>query len=158
MREYTLNLNSSNGTQIGGNNNQIRYNFDWSQMEEGEYLVEVSVMAGTMVDGTAPTYWTKLPMFYTDWGGDCNQYMPTSTTNDAVKSSSIFISHLSALRFQHHASKKDNQVLRMKRPTNNTFTIRCLDNEGNLWVAPAGAVYPPNLQYYSLTFTFQKVD
>lgn len=130
---YTVVLNSRNYFSNGGNNSSITYGIDWSFLPQGKkYKVSFSFNSkrGTF---TAD----NVIQVYADFTGSPTTYEANGTVSQKV-SNFLGVLHpelISSGNDSHlQAHSTDNTPIFINdRPSNNTFTIRLLDNTGTAY-------------------------
>lgn len=151
MKEAVVVFNSLvNAT--GANHNDLTYQFDWSILDEGEYLVSFTYHG--LNDANTGT---KLPLVFIDLGVGANVYA-TSATNNANQS--LFLGTLldgnkNGTNAQYYAEETTNVPIRIKgRPTNQSPRIFLQNIDGTPFTdSNAG-----ELNDYVLALRFSKCD
>ena len=151
MKEAVVVFNSLvNAT--GSNHHNLTYQFDWSILDEGEYLVSFTYH-GLNDSNTG----TKCPLVFIDLGVGTNVYA-TSATNYANQSlylGTLLAERVSATNAQYYAEETTNVPIRIKgRPTNQSPRIFMLNIDGTTFTdSNAG-----ELADYILALRFSKCD
>ena len=152
MKEAVVVFNSLvNAT--GANHNNLTYQFDWSILDEGEYMVSFTYHG--LNDHNVGT---KCPIVFIDLGVGTSVYA-TSATNYANQS--LFLGTLicdrvhSSTNAQYYAEETTNVPIRINgRPTNQSPRIFMLNIDGTAFTdSNAG-----ELADYILTLRLKKID
>tara|TARA_R110000782_G_scaffold22116_2_gene59014 strand:- start:752 stop:1243 length:492 start_codon:yes stop_codon:yes gene_type:complete len=157
---FTVFLHASNGTQtVGGQRNDVQYNFDWGATPKtSDCVQEYEVTFSFVSFGTSPT--TDDIFFPTvNWGATHDVYTPTllngaqtSTALGFVRQSTIN-TPASPNNGQYSSDITQNVPIRiLGKPAQNQFTLRLLDIDGNLF-AFGNVNYSMSIYFRTITTT-----
>lgn len=135
MKSYNIILNSTNGTQLNGSNNEIQYNFDWSILEDKHYNVHFS-----FVSEVADLNGSKIALVEINLGSNNTFILNNNTvanTTNIIGFVKPYI--LGSNSFLLSEDNTNPPTYIYNRPYNNIFTIRFIDNDGVLFTPNLGS-------------------
>ena len=149
---YTFVFNSLYGTKTNAlTANEVSFSVDWSVIPNQKYKIHMSYMGEVNnLDGS------KVAQVFGNFGTPTNVYYPLDSTTRPAAPTSQFIGFLEmyllgASAFLHAEDGTNSPIQINGRPTDDTFTLRILDN------AQPAALFTPasgNLGDYILTLKF----